>query len=340
MNKQQFIARLGSCLGSISTHERERIIAFYEEIIQDRLEDGEAEEAVVESLGDPQRLAEDMLSEIPQTASISLPESKEFKADTQGLRNVRLHIKNQQLTVKISNDRQIHFHYRQSEGVRYKFGQAGDTLLIEQFEERVPFWRWGEPFSHMKLVLEIPLEYCGDLSVTSKNAAILCSDFTNISHYDFETKNASIRISNISAQSIRMVTTNAKIDLRDLKLTGDIECKSTNAKIQGGNISAGSIDIGTTNGKLSLTDFCIENRLKAVTTNGTIDCQSVAARDMELQTSNGGIRADIAGKQTDYNISCSTTNGKCSLPNQILSESSRKLTAHSSNGNINVHFVV
>ena len=338
MNKQQFIACFGSCLGSISTHERERIIAFYEEIIQDRLEYGETEEAVVASLGEPQRLAEDILSEIPQTATISLPESKEFKAATQGLRNLRLNLRNQQLTVKISNDHQIHFHYRQSEGIQYKFGQAGDTLLIEQFEERVPFWHWGELFSHMKLVLEIPPEYCGDLSVVSKNAAILCSDFTNISHYDFETKNASIRISNISAQGMRMVTTNAKIDLRDLKLTGDIECKSTNAKIQGGNVSADSIHIGTTNGRLSLTDLCIENRLKAVTTNGTIDCHSVAVRDMELQTSNGGIRADIAGKQTDYNISCSTTNGKCNVPNQILSESTRKLAARSSNGNINIHF--
>lgn len=61
MNKQQFLNALAEALKKLPREERYRTLAYYDELIDDRVEDGQNEYAVVESMGSPADIARDLL---------------------------------------------------------------------------------------------------------------------------------------------------------------------------------------------------------------------------------------------------------------------------------------
>ena len=70
MNKAEFLAELRQRLSGLPQGELEERLAFYGEMIDDRLEDGAAEEEAVASLGTPEEVADQVLAEVPMSALI------------------------------------------------------------------------------------------------------------------------------------------------------------------------------------------------------------------------------------------------------------------------------
>ena len=64
MTKLEFLRRLEACLSQMPEGERSRQIEYYDEMIEDRIEDGMSEEEAVESLGDPVAVAEEILQDM------------------------------------------------------------------------------------------------------------------------------------------------------------------------------------------------------------------------------------------------------------------------------------
>lgn len=74
MNRTEFIEILSAKLKVLNRTEREKFITYYEEIIEDYLENGFTEEEVIGKIGDPKILAKNILSEQNQdTVDIKMP---------------------------------------------------------------------------------------------------------------------------------------------------------------------------------------------------------------------------------------------------------------------------
>lgn len=65
MNRQAFLEALELQLGSLSAAERERSLAFYAEMIDDRMEGGASEEEAVATLGPVEEIAAEILGSAP-----------------------------------------------------------------------------------------------------------------------------------------------------------------------------------------------------------------------------------------------------------------------------------
>lgn len=63
MTKQVFLNELSAALHGLPREERYRTLSYYDELIDDRVEDGQAEEEAVASLGDPEQVAREILGE-------------------------------------------------------------------------------------------------------------------------------------------------------------------------------------------------------------------------------------------------------------------------------------
>ena len=63
MNKQEFLAALARELEPLPREEREQTLTYYGELIDDRLEDGQDEGEVTQSLGNPKAVAQALLGE-------------------------------------------------------------------------------------------------------------------------------------------------------------------------------------------------------------------------------------------------------------------------------------
>ena len=63
MTKQLFLNELSAALHGLPREERYRTLSYYDELIDDRMEDGQSEEDAVESLGSPEQIAREILGE-------------------------------------------------------------------------------------------------------------------------------------------------------------------------------------------------------------------------------------------------------------------------------------
>ena len=71
MTKQLFLNELAAALHSLPREERYRTLGYYDELIDDRMEDGQNEEDAVASLGEPQQVAREILGEEEPAPSTS-----------------------------------------------------------------------------------------------------------------------------------------------------------------------------------------------------------------------------------------------------------------------------
>lgn len=65
MNKQEYLAALRRALEQMPPEEREKQLAYYDELICDMCEDGMSEEEAAARLGDPNAVAQELLAELP-----------------------------------------------------------------------------------------------------------------------------------------------------------------------------------------------------------------------------------------------------------------------------------
>ena len=65
MSKQEFLEALRAALAQMPAEEREKQIAYYDELIADMCEDGMSEAEAVAHLGDPRAIAEELLTALP-----------------------------------------------------------------------------------------------------------------------------------------------------------------------------------------------------------------------------------------------------------------------------------
>lgn len=67
MTKYEFLDQLRDLLAGMPPNEKEKSIAYYHEMIEDRMEDGAEEQYAVAAVGTPEQVAEQILRDIPIT---------------------------------------------------------------------------------------------------------------------------------------------------------------------------------------------------------------------------------------------------------------------------------
>lgn len=157
-------------------------------------------------------------------------------------------------------------------------------------------------------------------------------------HFSVKTRNGALSSeSELSAKSAYLSTSNGKISVRNLTLTGNLTAESSNGAMLLSNISASSITAKTSNGKFE-TDLLTAADIYLKTSNGKIDAQTLlAANSIVLKTSNGAINATVVGTAEDFRIDASTSNGSNNLADTAAGD--KALTVRTSNGNISVFFL-
>ncbi len=77
MRKNEFTSRLRACLHTLDASEKENVIDFYLEQIDDRIDDGMTEEEAVASLEAPEEIAANVLLSFPQVKQAQEPQRQE-----------------------------------------------------------------------------------------------------------------------------------------------------------------------------------------------------------------------------------------------------------------------
>jgi hypothetical protein len=306
MNKELYIKRLRLLIRALPNGERETVVDFYREMIDDKIENGETQEQAVAGLGDVNALAQKILMENPNRKP----------RDTQSVISIALA---SFCGVFIVAAIVIFIYSLMTVPVNMTGSAQSSTEQIGKMEKKI---------------VTSPVDGVTSIVINAENKDVVLSqstgDTVNITYFTDNT------------QSYTVTTENGEMKLvnKDHASHGSFYLfpehgDHTSIIISVPQSYNGAISANTGNGDIVLTQIKV-SKLDLKSSNGDIVLKAVTSPELILDTSNGDITGSICGKEDDYTIQTGTSNGECSPRSR--SGGSKKLTADTSNADINIEF--
>ena len=149
-----------------------------------------------------------------------------------------------------------------------------------------------------------------------------------------ETKNSSIVLENVNAQSIVAMTTNSSIQLENITCS-TVYAKTSNSTISADNVLATTVDLLTSNAPIKTAGLKAD-AARLHTSNGQVKNVNIDVIDLSIKTRNASIKTELfalnSQNSQEHVVDAQTSNGKIviEVPNGIAVD----LQASTSNGSI------
>lgn len=343
MNKEQFLRNLRRMLRRLPADELERILSYYREMIDDKVESGQTEEEAVGGLGDIRALAQKVLLENPNRRPVSIGKIigisvlslfgivlvASIALTCVGFTGSGIHIVN---GISFQN-KPSNYTYKtyqvKSDGIKLLDLSAEDkSILIEPSD------------SDQIQVKYISNQYekynfsCKDATLTITN-----EEQMKWNHWDFDdnsTPRITISLPKNYAGDIKANTSNSYIQVKELQNIKNLSCETSNSYIKVSSFKAQTVKLSTKNAAISLNSVAATTKLTADTQNAVINLSDIESPDIALQTQNALITGTIHGNEDDYTINSQTTNAINNLKNRT--GGSKNLSVETTNAIISVSF--
>ena len=369
MNKNEYLITLAAKLQKLTDDPRKiypelkSMIEFYQEMVEDKIEDGMTEEEAVAAMETPDEIVERLKREFGEMAV----EESAAEAPVQPAENSRVmrreynpdkvnmvRVIDGDHSVKLLRGAQVAVNYEDDPNGKYEVSLEGGVLTLKYTAEKRSFFRniFGWRQKAAEVTVELPNGWEGIADIRTANAAVSASvainelmmhtsngtivlEDTTIRRINGNTSNGALRLENVTCGEMELGTSNGRIVAQDI--TGKtVKLTSGNASVNVHAATVNDLFIKSSNGGLRIEDVT-GGKLHAQTSNGSVKVSGINAEDVTLISSNGSISGDICGEMSDYAITSKTSNGKNNLPNGTAG--ARKLDVRTSNSNIAIEFV-
>ncbi len=349
MSKREFLDRLCAGLRSIPDPEEiQGMVSFYDQAIDDRIEDGMTEEEAVGAMGDPEEIAAAAARSYRGDAGgagggrsgqrrdredngdePSDAETEEhIERDGGEVSRVEIFDTSGDVSLMPSRDGRLHIYYTASALWRYRV-EGTDTLKIIRTkngpERQLDMDIFGHRFSIPAPNLEGIFKKCLHVRVLIPEGwggSVL----VNTASGDFSARG--VGLGELTAR-----VANGDMDIRGLRITGDLTLTTANGDVSGDDLTGENIAVSTANGDVELS--CLScGELSVNTASGDISLSQAApgrltlhsasgdigaylsgvCRSVNAETVSGDIGLKLTGHRDLYSVSARTTSGDVSIP--------------------------
>lgn len=343
MNKEQFLRRLKRLLHPLPEEERERLLQYYREILEDKIEEGVPEQEAVGGLGDPRVLAGKILSENPARRRMSGGKIAAVAVVSilgvfvvAGAALAALGYTSQKPAASVSS-------VTAAETKQYAVGAKGIfSVRVDAENKEIDV----EPSASGR----ITVDYCpaadqqysfscesGTLTVTSRDRSggKKFADFFYRKVPD-PAGRITLRVPGDFSGSLALNTQNGAISAENLKKLTEFSCDDSNSAIRVSGCTVKSLQVQSTNAAISFSKVSASEKLSATTENAVISLDGISAPEIALKTTNAMISGMILGREEDYSIDSHTVNGVNNLKSRAGGP--KRLTVKTVNAVINIRF--
>lgn len=374
MTREQFMDALKAALEGMQEEEREGVLSYYNEMIDDRMEAGMTEEAAVKAMEPVREIASRVLEE----AGIAPEKEKqpdqdnrqEIRRPADTVRELRVQAENKRVRVEAGEEEEIILRYTIGSNDIYRLHEddgvltlehktrpmssfinekGGDGLSLEGILSGVgsliknlgDFITSGSVFggdpTANEIEVTLPKTMLARLTVGTSNGSVSVEDVTFAQTLNLHTSNGAIKLEDVNcAQKILCATSNSRITLDDVNVSA-ARLTTSNGRVTLDDVYAREdVEVVNSNGGIVVEESTVDGLLRLTTSNGRVELDAAAAARINIKTSNGGVTGTIKGSREDYTITSSTTNGANQLGNREGGE--KELRVVTSNGAITLDF--
>ncbi len=332
MKREDYLAELRLKLEENSFGQVEEAIAYFNELLEDRMADeGMDEEAAVASLEAPADVAAQLRENEGQAREA--PEQSRREEVTSGVRSINVKAdqvrfiqvrdRNTRLSVIGEKREDILIRHPENRKVRYDFTLQDGRLSLLREEVRLPFqfFVWDIdllPREMREVEIRVPEELAAELDLRTSNSRLTLENVSCWGKVEAATSNARLSAVAVSAKSLKLRASNAGLSLQRVSARQALLAATSNGKITAEGVSAPVLDLRTSNSGITVAE--------------------ITSDDITLTATNGAIRGELPGRMADYAIASGTSNGRNSLP-PMSTGGAKRLSAHTSNAAISLKFL-
>lgn len=335
MKREEYLSKLKLTLQGEEFAQVEEAIAYFDELLQDRMADENLDEEAAVATMDPPEKAAAMLHEYspPQERSERAGEAgqaggetpfagvKTIRVKAEGVRAIRVRDRNMRIILTGGKGGDIVIRHPESERVKYDFAlEDGRLALIRQPWDLSLglFQSLGLDREMREVRLEVPEDLASELDLHTSNAGVDVRGVNLWGQALLATSNASVTLSQLTAKRLEATASNGSISLEGVRAAADVTAVTSNAKIRANGVVA-------------------PQALTLKTSNSSIHVEAVTSREITLTTSNGAVKGTLPGSIREYSVQSATSNGKNSLPAR-MGGGDKQLQVRTSNGTIDLRF--
>lgn len=368
MTKNEYLIELAAKLQKLTDDPRKiypelrSMIEFYQEMLEDKIEDGMTEEEAVAAMETPDEIVERLKKEFGEAAVTDYDEPEEPAANIGRAMRREYNPEKVKLVKVIDTDHrvklimgsQVAVNYEDDPNGRYEVTFEGGVLELKYILEKRSFFRnfFGWRRSGEAVTVELPNSWLGVADIRTTNAAIsagvaigeliartsngsIVLEDTTARKISGGTSNGAIKLENVTCSDMELSTTNGRIVANDI-CSSRAKLTSSNASVNVQGATVSDMMLKSSNGGMRVEDLTGE-KLHVQTSNASIKVEDICAQDITLITANGSVTGSINGKMGDYAITSKTSNGSNNLPNGT--DGRGKLDVRTANGRIAIEFV-
>ena len=362
MNRDEFKLKLAAKLHVLSDDERAEIFSFFDECLDEALDNSETEAQAIERLGSLDEIAVQLLTDRETKAAGQREKAASINTfDTAGLTGIRVEARDAGVSVKSSDAETISVKYDVHQDEEFSaYVEDGVLVVKERLPRKWMHWLkgiFGWESVRWLITIEMPKRFDGFIDIISSNHA-LSAEGVHLGSLSARTSNSKVTVDGItSSGQLKIISSNCVTKLHSSTIIGDVHVETSNSlaevrsvhcqgemSVQTGNsrlliedCSAAAISARTSNGKASLYRVAAENELTVKTSNGPIEVGAISASKLiKLASSNARITGMVSGSATQYTVVTRTSNGKALPPSG--GSGAVRLEAVTSNAKINLEF--
>lgn len=352
MTREVFLDELRKALEGLKDEELEGVLAYYAEMIDDRMEAGMSEEAAVKAMEPVSVIAARVRSEAGVEEPVKKSDDQEqiIRRAQADVRELQILAECKAVEIQSAEGDEIVLHYHISDNDVFSLHEDQGVLMLEHkirpvssfaneqgggfsldkitsleglFNEVSRFVsRVGTSISrslgeNAPIVVELPQAFRSRLTVNTSNARITMEDLNCVQPVKLTTSNARIAMNDVtSAAEITLNTSNGRIELNDVNASG-MRLVTSNGRIVLEDVLArAEIDAATSNNGITVEDTVCEGKMSLRTSNGKVELNDSVAPDINIHTSNGTVGGVIKARQDEYTVQSATRNASNALGNR------------------------
>ncbi len=258
-----FLDELKRELNNCEVDDIDEVIAYFDEMIEDRKENGMDEEMIISHLDSPKEIAlvlkgKEYKEEKHDEEIYDDDDKQVYSTDGKDIIMVKISLNADDITVKRGDDERLYFIYDRKKDGRYSIVNKGDELKITDNGPKFIFFSKGES-NEVELIL--PRTYKGEMKV--------------------EALSGDIKISDLEGSFVKVET-----------LSGDIDLEESTIR---------SLKVQSTSGEISITDTRGQE-IKVESVSGDIELNDLTYDFIKVENVSGNSSIDILGNEEDYAV--------------------------------------
>lgn len=350
MTKATFLNQLNERMAGLPESERERLRAYFTEMIDDRIEMGMDEETAVEALGTP----EDLLKDIePTVFAVPSIQSRDSQSCSGEIREIHIHLKNADATLqKAPLPGQASAQLRASDLNHFTWSLADGVLTVSESAEvrRGLFRREARmtlvvaDFTPEKLIAD---SYGGDFEIDGleiADMAVLASSSGDIrlrrfrcgGRIEVTSRSGDIRLEGAAIRGdCKLESMSGDVELRQLE-AASLRVRTASGDTECGGLRANTAAIGAVSGDIELNDALAETSLLCEATSGDLELNRAIAPDTRLSTASGDIKVVLPDGIGGAEVRAESRSGDVRAPFGANPGARCRIQARSVSGDIDI----